>query len=47
VKLARDPAYRARLGAEARRTATRRFARERIGPEVLAAYARTGARLLD
>ena len=44
--LIRDPARRARLGAEARRTATRRFARERLGTEVLAAYARIGARSL-
>ncbi len=44
--LARDPARRARLGAEARLTATKRFARERLGAEVLAAYARAGARVL-
>jgi glycosyltransferase involved in cell wall biosynthesis len=42
-----DPARRARLGAEARRTATRAFARERIGPEVLAAYAGAEARAPD
>lgn len=43
--LARDPEQRARLGREARRTATRRFARERLGPEVLEVYARAGAHL--
>jgi glycosyltransferase involved in cell wall biosynthesis len=37
--LAGDPARRARLGGAARLTATRRYARERIGPEILAAYA--------
>jgi len=42
--LARDPERRARLGGEARRTATRRFARERIGPEVLRVYAAAGMR---
>ena len=42
--LASDPARRARLGAAARVTAAKRFARGRIGPEVLAAYARLGAR---
>jgi glycosyltransferase involved in cell wall biosynthesis len=47
LRLVRDPARRARLGAEARRTATRRFARDRLGPEVLAAYARIGVRLAD
>jgi glycosyltransferase involved in cell wall biosynthesis len=41
--LASDPARRARLGAAARVTASARFARGRIGPEVLAAYARLGA----
>ena len=45
LALVRDAARRARLGGEARRTATRRFARERLGPEVLAAYARAGARV--
>ena len=42
LALTRDPARRIRLGTEARRTATRRFARERLGPEVLAVYRRVG-----
>jgi glycosyltransferase involved in cell wall biosynthesis len=42
--LVRDPARRARLGAEARRTATRAFSRERLGPEMLTEYARIGVR---
>jgi glycosyltransferase involved in cell wall biosynthesis len=42
LALVGDPARRARLGKEARATATRRFARERLGPEVLAAYRRIG-----
>jgi glycosyltransferase involved in cell wall biosynthesis len=44
IALARDPARRGRLGAAARVTATRRFARERLGPEVLDAYRRAGMR---
>ncbi len=44
LALAKDPARRARLGAAARVTAARRFARTRLGPEVLAAYARLGVR---
>ncbi|HEY2514311.1 MAG TPA: glycosyltransferase [Polyangiaceae bacterium] len=39
VALAADPAKRARLGAAARITAETRYARARIGPETLAAYA--------
>jgi glycosyltransferase involved in cell wall biosynthesis len=42
--LAGDPTRRARLGAAARVTAAQRFARDRIGPEVLAAYERLGAK---
>jgi glycosyltransferase involved in cell wall biosynthesis len=42
TSLARDPARRARVGAAARETATRRFARERLGPEILAVYRRLG-----
>jgi glycosyltransferase involved in cell wall biosynthesis len=42
--LAREPERRERLGGEARRTATRRFARERIGPEVLEVYGGAGVR---
>jgi glycosyltransferase involved in cell wall biosynthesis len=42
VRLVRDPALRARLGSAARGTATRRFSRERLGPEVMAAYRRVG-----
>ena len=39
VALAGDPDRRARLGSAARITAERRYARGRIGPETLAAYA--------
>jgi glycosyltransferase involved in cell wall biosynthesis len=46
VALARDPARRTRLGARARATAASRFGRERLGPEVLEAYRRTGVRHL-
>jgi glycosyltransferase involved in cell wall biosynthesis len=42
LALVSDPARRERLGREARATATRRFARGRLGPEVLAAYRRIG-----
>jgi glycosyltransferase involved in cell wall biosynthesis len=42
LALLRDPSRRERLGAQARLTATRRFARERLGPEVLAVYRRIG-----
>jgi len=42
-----DPSRRARLGAEARRSAELRFSRTRLGREVGAAYARfTGGRLV-
>ncbi len=37
-ELADDPARRDRLDAAARRTAVERFARERLGPQVLDAY---------
>jgi hypothetical protein len=42
VRLVRDAALRERLGRAARITAARRFARERLGPEVLAVYRRLG-----
>jgi glycosyltransferase involved in cell wall biosynthesis len=42
VRLVRDAALRERLGRAARITAARRFARERLGPEVLAVYRRVG-----
>jgi glycosyltransferase involved in cell wall biosynthesis len=38
-----DPATRRRLGEQARATAVERFPRERLGPQVLAAYRRFGA----
>lgn len=39
VGLVNDPEKRSRIASEARRTALARFARPRLGPEVLAAYA--------
>jgi glycosyltransferase involved in cell wall biosynthesis len=44
LSLALDPERRARLGAAARATSARRYSRGRIGPEILAAYARIRAR---
>ena len=45
AELASDPTLRARLGRAARDRAVARFARERLGPEMLEVYARAGARL--
>ncbi len=39
ARLAADPGQRARLGANARRTAVERFSQERSGREVAAVYA--------
>jgi glycosyltransferase involved in cell wall biosynthesis len=41
--LVNDPATRRRLGEQARAAAVERFPRERLGPQVLAAYRRFGA----
>ena len=38
-QLAADPGLRARLGANARRTAVERFSQERYGREIAAVYA--------
>lgn len=40
IRLLADPGERARLGAEARRTAVARFSRQRLGPQVLEVYRR-------
>jgi glycosyltransferase involved in cell wall biosynthesis len=45
AELAADPDRRWRLGEQARATAVERFRRERLGPEVLAAYRRFGVRV--
>jgi glycosyltransferase involved in cell wall biosynthesis len=39
ARLAADPGLRARLGANARRTAVERFSQERYGREIAAVYA--------
>jgi glycosyltransferase involved in cell wall biosynthesis len=43
IDLVNDPAKRQRLGAAARATAVARFPRDRLGPQILAAYRRFGA----
>jgi glycosyltransferase involved in cell wall biosynthesis len=45
AELAGDPSRRMRLGAAARAAALERFRRERLGPQVLDAYRRFGARI--
>ena len=42
IDLINDPAKRQRLGLQARATALERFRRERLGPQILEAYARFG-----